>query len=383
MTQPNGKRALLLGAYGQTNLGDDLLMYNYLTYISSLGFSDIHVNASEARHIPAAIHKQFPGLQVFETYNTSFLTLLKLMRQADAIFYGGGTVYKELYSSTGRGRYTVITRVMLFNLLAKLLGKKVFGLHIGIGTIKTGFGRLVTRLALLGSTHTTFRDNKSYAYARNVLHVPERLVSHSTDGLFLDPHWRGVWHNASGVVAPADKHVVGINVLSDIPDWVDRANYITTMRAFVRRLLENGNHVVFLPFQTAFNDNNDLKFINKEIIPHLRGLTNYHVAADVDITNIVSYLQQLDVLVGMRFHSLLLATAAGTPFLAIAYDTKCWRFVTEAGYAHAIKIEDLTADTLEQAYDKLLADKASAKTQLASIADTNFNAANVWKRQAV
>ena len=376
------KTAMLLGAYGQTNLGDDLLLYNYLNYITELGFTDIYVNASEAKYLPVAVLEKFPNLHVFETYHTSFMHMLGYMRRADAIFYGGGTVYKELYSSTGRSPYTVIVRVMLFNMLAKLLGKQIFGLHIGIGTLKTPLGRWITKKALQNSTHTTFRDEQSFVCARDTLKVAEHLISQSTDGLFLDPAWQQPWLQAKiPAAAKQAPHVVGVNVLSDIPDWVDRTAYLTTMRTFVRDLLARGDFVVFLPFQTDFNPHNDLAFIKKEIVPHIRQFKNYAVADDVDISNVVSYLQQMDVLVGMRFHSLLLATVAGTPFLAVAYDTKCWRFIEEINYSYAQKIEDVSTERLHTMYKQLLAHTGPVKKQLARAAEVNFKAATLWKQQ--
>lgn len=374
------KTALLLGAYGQTNLGDDLLMYNYLEYVQELGFTEVYVNASEVIHIPPAIAEKFPHLHVFETYHTSFARMFGLMRRADAIFYGGGTVYKELYSSTGRSPYTVILRVMLFNVLAAAMGKKVIGLHIGIGTLKTALGRWITARALSSSTKTTFRDETSFVFARDVLKVPPARIAQSTDGLFLNPQWQRPWlHATLPRAAKSAKHIVGVNVLSDIPDWVNREQYLKTVCTFVRGLLARGDFVIFLPFQTAFNEHNDLAFIKSEIVPHIRQFKNYHVADDLDLSNVVSYLQQIDVLVGMRFHSLLLATAASTPFLAIAYDTKCWRFVTEINYPYAQKIEDLDVVELQNLYQRLLAHTGEAKKQLARAAAENFKEAATWK----
>ncbi len=370
-------RALLLGAYGQTNLGDDLLLYNYLDFLKQKGITDVHASASNPALVPASITKTFPGLQLFATYKTSFWQLLQLMRSADYIFYGGGTVYKELYSSTGRSPYSVIAPIMAFNILAKLLGKKVVGLHIGIGTIKTSLGRAITKSALAACTHTTFRDAESYAYARDVLGLPQKNIEASTDGLFLNQRWREAWLPAK-IPVPRGRKIVGINMLSDIPDWVDRQKYLQTMGDFAQSLVDQNYFVVFLPFQTDFTNHNDRLFLETEVIPYLKKSADVVVADDTDITTITSYLQHIDVLVGMRFHSLLLAAAVGTPFLAVAYDTKCWRFVSEAGYEHAVKIEELSAETLQTTFSELTKNLAPARAALTKIADDNFKAAKLW-----
>src|SRR5678816_3599693 len=106
----NQKSVLLLGSYGQTNLGDDLLMYNYLTWLKSRGFTRIVVNASTNENIPQVVRDEFPDLEVRLTYKTSLLDWVRILRGVDCVVYGGGTIYKELYTTTGRSRYAVISR---------------------------------------------------------------------------------------------------------------------------------------------------------------------------------------------------------------------------------------------------------------------------------
>jgi polysaccharide pyruvyl transferase WcaK-like protein len=373
------KTALLLGAYGQTNLGDDLLMYNYVRLLSSKGYARIRVNISEARHVPKPITNAFPHLEIFETYHTSAFKLLNLMRTSDAIVYGGGTVYKELYATTGRSRYSVIANVMLFNVLAALFGKKIYGCHIGIGSVKTALGRAISWAALRWCDRTTFRDEVSYRYARDTLKLPTKRIAHSTDGLFIDTVWQKEWNHAT---VPIPKRlqgtVVAINVLHDIPDWIDRNQYISSIRTCAAKLMDEGNYIVFLPFQNAYNPHDDLTFLRQEILSGLKGYHAYHVVEDLSIDTVISYLKQVDVLIGMRFHSLLLAAVAGTPFLALAYDTKCWRFVQEAGYGHALKLEDVTAATLYDSYQALLKDMPVVRKRLRAIAKANYETAKEW-----
>jgi polysaccharide pyruvyl transferase WcaK-like protein len=367
-------RVLLLGAYGQTNLGDDVLLYNYLKFLTEKGFKEIYINTARADLLPKSVMSKFDNVKVFETYNTSTLKLLSLLRQSDCVVYGGGTVYKELYSSTGRSKYAVILNVMGFNLIARLLGKRVYGFHIGIGTIKSAFGRLITKLALNFSEETSFRDEKSYLYAKDVLRVNNRKITLSTDGMFINSEWESVWDTLE--IPKHSGRTVGVNLLSDIPDWVDRKAYINSMVQFLDKLMADGDFVVFMPFQTDFDGHDDLTMINKEVLPKLKG-KNYYVAQDLALQNIISCLKQLDMLVGMRFHSLLLATMARTPFVGLAYDTKCWRFMDEIGYPHALKIEDLTADALYEKYQQAL--KApSVADKLDEARDKNVKVAKQW-----
>lgn len=362
------KKVLLLGSYGQSNLGDDLLMWNYLELLRDRGYGTIYVNANTIEFIPKVIKEKYPNLHIVNTYKTSLSEYIKIIRSVDCVVYGGGTLYKELYASTGRTPYSVIVRLMGFNVIAKIVGTKLYHLHIGIGSLKTTAGRLISKIAIGSSEFTIFRDQKSYDFAKGTLHIARKKITKSTDGLFINSIWKSVWREAPlSIDRTIYKTVVGINVLSDIPDWVDREAYILEMKKFVETLLKSGVYVVFIPFQNAFNPRNDLVFTKESFGPLLKKYKNHTVLADITIDTISSYIRQCDVFVGMRFHSLLLSTVNEIPFVAVAYDTKCWRFISEIKYRHAIELENLTAESLQNAYEGALSSRKSIKKQLHTV----------------
>ena len=370
------KKILLLGSYGQSNLGDDLLMWNYLELLQKKGYREIYVNANTTKFIPSAVKEAFPNLHIVLTYETSLKEYVRLIRSVDCIVYGGGTLYKELYGSTGRSPYSVITRLMGFNMLARLLGTRVYNLNIGIGSLKTRTGRFITKRALMASTKTIFRDRESYEFARDVLGVTPSKIEQSVDGLFTNPIWRSVWHGKKlAIDRKKYKRVVGINVLSDIPDWVDRKQYIATMRQFVTSVLERGDYVVFIPFQTDFNPRNDLAFMIEIFADIMKKYKNHTLLESVPIDLIHSYMTQCDVLVGMRFHSLLLASACNVPFVAVAYDTKCWRFINEIDHSYAVKLENLQYDELMRLYDESMNNRKPIQKQLKAATDKMYHEA--------
>lgn len=359
------KSVLLLGSYGQSNVGDDLLMWNYLGLLRDRGFTRIYVNANTQDFIPKPVKKAYPDLQIVSTYTTTIFSYISLIRNVDCIVYGGGTLYKELYASTGRSKYSVIVRMMGFNILAKLFGTKLYHLNIGIGSLKTRLGRFISKLALNAATKTVFRDKESYDYAKKTLQVNKNKIEKSTDGLFVSRIWERPWHKANlRIDRKKYKNIVGVNILSDIPDWIDRDNYIYVMRQFVLRLLNEGNYVVFVPFQHAFNPRNDLLFTKEVFDEILEDKSGYKILTEVPIDLASSYLRQCDVFVGMRFHSLLLSTVNQVPFVAVAYDTKCWRFIQEIGYPYALELENLQIDDLMHLYAQVVADKAKTASRL-------------------
>lgn len=361
------KQVLLLGSYGQSNLGDDLLMWNFLQLLKERDFDTIYVNANTVELIPEPIKKAFPGMKIINTYETSILDYVQLIRQMDCVVYGGGTLYKELYGSTGRGKYSVIVRMMGFNMLARLFGTPVYHLNIGIGSLKSFWGRWITKRALMAATHSIFRDQKSYDYALETLQIPAEKITKSTDGIFLNHVWEKPWNKAKlSIDRSTYRRVVGVNILSDIPDWIDRKKYIQTMQTFVGELLSEGDYVLLVPFQHAFNPRNDKVFMEDVFAKELK-MDGCELLSEVPIDQISSVLQQCDVFVGMRFHSLLLSLVNHVPFVAVAYDTKCWRFVQEVGYEHALELEKLDVKSLLEHYEHAVKAAAKTKKQLAKI----------------
>jgi len=374
------KKILLLGSYGQTNLGDDLLMYNYLSFLRDRGYEQIYANAVRPDLIPKVIYEEFPELKIVETYKTSTSDWIKILREVEAAVYGGGTIYKEMYASTGRNKHGVTLRMMGFNNLARLLKVPVYNLNIGTGSIKTGLGRGISRQGLMASRYTVFRDQKSYDYATEMLSIPKSKACASTDGLFLNHKWEKIWHEKPLKNLKKGRPTVGLNMLSDIPDWIDRPHYVKAMRDLVDQLSADYN-VVLIPFQHDFSDNNDYVFMQQEIVPQLKAKTGWQLLPRVEIDDVSSILAQCDVVLGMRFHSLLLATAINTPFVSLAYDTKCARFVEESGYPHIVKLEEITVPRILKELHEALKNKVQLKKQLKQIATTHYQEAEECLRK--
>jgi polysaccharide pyruvyl transferase WcaK-like protein len=92
-------------------------------------------------------------------------------------------------------------------------------------------------------------------------------------------------------------------------------------------------------------------------------------------------MQQCDVFVGMRFHSLLLATVNKLPFLAVAYDTKCWRFVQENDYPFAVELEAINMPTMMRMFDQVIDTKGELAGQLGTIANEMYREAEEGLRK--
>jgi len=95
-----GKRVLLLGAYGQNNIGDETLLEVFLRKLENCS---IFVGSRK----PEETSKKY-GISSFRMYG-DYRQLLRLLISSDVIIFGGGSLLKELNPYvTRRWRYSVL-----------------------------------------------------------------------------------------------------------------------------------------------------------------------------------------------------------------------------------------------------------------------------------
>lgn len=364
MTDKKGT-ILLLGSFGQTNLGDDILLLNFIDFLVGLGVKKIIINANDQRNIPSSIQ---PRVEIIKTYDTSPLVWLGTIFKVDAVVYGGGSVYRELPKSTGRGRYSVMIRIAIFNIVAKIFGRPVLNLNIGIGALDSSISVFITKICLKFSSYSVFRDKNSYFLAKNVFKIHDNKICLGVDGFFLNPEWNKPKAKAGDY---KKRKTIGLNILSDVGDSVDRTVYIYAIRRFVNYLLEKEYTINFIPFQTSFNKNNDLDFFTKEFSTYIKS-KRIHLEENVSSENILEIFSKIDIFIGMRFHSLLISTATTTPFLSIDYDIKCTNYLKEYNYPHSVKLGDISFERLLDEFAKLEDNLAGEEIKLRQMSQSLF-----------
>ena len=65
-------------------------------------------------------------------------------------------------------------------------------------------------------------------------------------------------------------------------------------------------------------------------------------------------LGSMEVVVGMRLHSLIFATAGGSPVIGISYDIKVKSFVHDIDSAASIPLAELSAEKLYEKIDQAM-----------------------------
>lgn len=144
---------------------------------------------------------------------------------------------------------------------------------------------------------------------------------------------------AAGKARPAGekkRRLLGIAVR----DWKDCYEYKRAIAAAADRLVREGWEVVFIPFHFP----RDLQSCQET--SWLMQEPNLLIRFKLSVEELFSLLGQLDLVLGMRLHALIMASVMRTPCVGITYDPKVARFLEMTGQPVAGTVEDLDGERL-------------------------------------
>lgn len=304
---------LLAGAFGQRNPGDDALLSAFAAALPNWRTVAPTGNA-------AALTDRATGVQPVP--NTAIGTA-RALHACDAVVFAGGTVFKVLDPSTGRRPHALLTRALLLARSARGLRRPVALVGVGAGRLPDRTAQRLARALAATADMTVLRDDASAdVLAAAGVPQPMRIGADVAWTLFGDPPpvrpaepgplVVTVSRHAGGAAATAGLAAGIAQALADRPELT---------------------HVLLEPWQVGGPGLDDL-----DLARHLqRGL---HVATDRPVTVCTppasvpaAALRYRDarLVFGQRFHSLVAAAAAGTPFVASAHEPKLAELAARLG----------------------------------------------------
>ena len=323
------------GWFGSRNLGDDAILIGLREILSQV-LPDVEIAAfsSDPGYTMrvcgvGAVPRQSPRSMLRRGAAAGVSSYLSAFNEADACLVSGGT---PIYD------YGHLTRSFYFG-FPRLLGKQLFCFGIGAKPILSRTGRRLIRLMLRQACLISTRDELSRAILKEVrVGKPIRVTGDSS--LFMEPPEpeAGLRKLAqSGIDVTRPMVAICPRVLS--MDY--RAHYheeltaaaISSIRLTVARaanhLAEEGYEVVFLSMHTVPPDD-DRKEI--EAIAGLMRRGEPRVAGvGLLPQEAMAMLGRMELVVGLRLHSLIFAAAQGVPVVTVDYDSKIRGFMELAG----------------------------------------------------
>ena len=335
--QHQGQRrgAVLCGAYGRGNAGDEAILKGILNQLSEIDpdmpYWVMSRNPKETR----LTHK------VNSLYLFNVFQFWRKLRKSQLFVNGGGSLMQDVTSSRSLMFY-------LFTLkAAKLSGCKIIMYGCGIGPItKEANKKIAARVLNNTPDAITLRDSSSKALLDS-MGVDKPEISLSADptvnlGRASEAKVRGVFLAEN---IPAEEKKIGFC----LRNWKTPLNEEAVIAAAEYAYNKYGLTPVFVPIETPRDAELGQKICDRLNVPGYACQNRYTVE------ELIGMLGSMELVVGMRLHSLIFATAGGTPVVGISYDVKVDSFIKDIGSKYCIPMDELTADGLIRYIDDVMA----------------------------
>lgn len=309
------KKILLAGYYGFGNIGDEAILEMLLKQICSITkLSNITVLSGN----PAITRDKY---NIESIYRYNIIKLFLKLCKSDVLIIGGGSLLQDVTSKKSIHYYLFIIK------FAQILNKKVIMLSQGIGPIIGDYNRKATSAILRKVDFITVRDYNSKKI------IEEMGVSNDQSSFSADPAINFGNNNKTKSNNVIKK--VGFS----LRNWKD-TDITEEICKTVEELEKKNIKCCFLPFH--FNEDiNIIKNLEKKL-----GSKCIYFKNKLTADEAYELISKLDLLVGIRLHSLILSASAVIPLIGISYDPKIDYFMENLDMKALCNIKNIKCNIL-------------------------------------
>ncbi|UTE77348.1 polysaccharide pyruvyl transferase family protein [Rossellomorea sp. KS-H15a] len=328
----------IVGNYGHDNNGDEAILQGILLQLKNeyqiksndlLIFSNNPENTKKRYNIASVplIKKQGSFLA---SVVTTLIQHINLVRKLDVLILGGGGVLMDMFK-----RDAPLYSSLVF--IAKLFKCKIIIYGVGAGPINTKLGRFLIKGMVHASSLTAVRDLESKQLleekgVRKPIHVipdPALSLGNSASreetnelkriGVTAVPYYSSAYWPKS--------------------DEAVYQSYIQAMAASLDRIVKECD-VEITFFSTKYPQ--DVQ-VTKDIYERMTCKDSATIVdKNLKPDELIQLAGSLDLIIGTRLHSLILAVAAGVPIVGIGYHPKVYSFLKKLNYLSGyVSLENL------------------------------------------
>lgn len=354
--RPAGKRdgALVCGAYGRGNAGDDAILEAIVTELRQID-----------PDLPVWVLSRSPDdtrmtYRVNSIYTFAFPRFLRRMHKTRLYINGGGSLMQDVTSRRSLWFY-------LFTIsAAKKLGNKVLMYGCGIGPIHYPSNRrLCTKVLQRNVDMITLRDTHSLTELADMKIDRPEIVLSSDPTVILPAAQSEVIDGMleSRGLDPNGKYI-GFT-LRPWPGFDAKAEVFGRAADYAWETY--GLTPVFLPIEKRLDVG-----ASRKAAAHMRA--PYHIMEDTGASDhTIGLFARMQVVVSMRLHALVFSAGQGVPLVGVVYDQKISSFLSYIG-------QDLFTDLADVTYEGLCAHIDAAVRR---IGDTQFLSGGVERLRKV
>lgn len=325
--------AIICGAYGHGNAGDDAILKSVIQAVQGL---DKDMPITVLAKNTGSIKRRY---RVNSLYTFHFLKMLWAMGKSKLYINGGGTLIQNATSQRSLWYY-------LFTLwAAKRLGNKVDMYGCGIGPVTGKMNVWLVRHVLNSSVDTiTLREEDSVRELKGFGVTRPEIQLSSDPALVLPPAGE---QKAAACLAASGLSTEGNYICFMLRSWAGFTEKAGVFAACAQYAYDAyGLTPVFLALNPAPDTLAAGKVCRGLACPH-------HILDSADSPElIISVLSHMRLVVSMRLHGLIFSSLSGIPMVGVSYDPKIGSFLRYLGYGSCIELEEVTAENLKAAMDR-------------------------------
>ncbi len=313
--EKSGKKsydAIVSGYYGFRNIGDEALL---MSIINDLKKFKPDIRLLVLSKVPYGTSKDYDVDSISRVHMRG---IFQAMKKSRAFIYGGGNLLQD----------TTHTRSLIFYLscvwLAKKLNLKVMFYANGIGPLKKRLNRVLTKKIMNQVDVITLRERLSFEELRQ-MEIGRPRIMLTADAALTATDFKDGFD--TGVVEllglKNDKPLLGIS-LRKYPghEKIEHEKYESVIAQTIDHMVQKyGLHPVFFPMQHPEDipilENVSVKMREKSTI----------VREKLNVCQTYDLISKMDMVLGMRLHSLVFSAVATVPMVGLVYDPKIQGFL--------------------------------------------------------
>lgn len=336
-------KILVSGYYGFHNIGDEAVLRCVTEEISdTIADAQLTILSNDPQDTREKYH-------VDSVPRMKFWQVLKALWNTDMLISGGGSLLQDV-----TGRFS-IHYYLLIIMAALLFHKPVFIYSQGIGPINGKFNRWLTGWVLKKVDGIAVRDERS-AQLLMQIGISQQTINITADPVLrlekAEPETGAEILRKVGIRREEGRPLVGWAVKSGDP------RFLGEVTRCVRYLREKYDaDCVMIPFHYE-QDAKCIQQLREEL-----GDEAYYVMEKQLTDDMLSIIGNLDLLVGVRLHSLIYAAVSDVPMIGISYDPKIDAFLESVCRRSVSTVEDFTLEKFQPEVERVLADQENIRNK--------------------
>ncbi len=340
-------KIVISGYYGFNNIGDESILR---AVVDNLRERIDNIQITVLSQNPESTAEKYG---VHSVDRKSLGAIISAIRASDLVLSGGGSLLQDISSKKSIIYYLAIMWI------AMIFGKKVFIYSQGVGPIISKANRLLTAMTLRKVDGIVVRDEASKELLVELGLCPDDI--HVT----ADPVLRIKRADLSigkeilekeGFQPDSERLTVG---------WAIRerkieSNFVDEVCCAIKNLSEKYDaQIVLIPFHYS-EDMAVIQRIKERLNGNVTCIEHKYLTEEM-----LSIIGNMDVLIGVRLHSIIHAAIMGVPMIAISYDPKINSFMHSINLKAMCSVYDFKCEFFMEEFEKTLQNAEKIKSTVA------------------